>query len=203
VQPIALPAAFQRFREIGGVLEFAVFEGVQGDRESALDAICAVLPDADKNKLRALGYRCLDDSTFHGDWYDHQNRSLLRIGSYSTSDGRTLTDPPLVDLENVKITHGGGPIPEPGEGGQFAYAFSWTPYGLQARPTKIQALFDAIRDFIMPPNLEHEILDWTNPKLPEVSAFFAAGMEWWGVFLFTVHVPETGLLTVICGSTTD
>ena len=55
----------------------------------------------------------------------------------------------------------------------------------------------------MPPNLEHEILDWTNPKLPEVSAFFASGMEWWGVFLFTVHVPETGLLTVICGSTTD
>jgi hypothetical protein len=74
---------------------------------------------------------------------------------------------------------------------------------LQARPTKVQALFDAIRDFIMPPNLEHEILDWTNPKLPEVSAFFAAGMEWWGVFLFTVHVPEAKLLTVICGSTTD
>jgi len=146
VQPIDLPAAFHRFREIGGVLEFAVFDGIQGDRESALDAICATLPDADKNKLRALGYRCIDDRTFFGDWYNDENRLLLRIGSYSTSDGRTLTDPALVDLEGVKITHGGGPIPEPGDGGQFAYAFSWTPYGLQARRTQVQALFDAIRD---------------------------------------------------------
>jgi hypothetical protein len=27
--------------------------------------------------------------------------------------------------------------------------------------------------------------------------------ERWGVFLFTVHTPQTDLLTVICGSTTD
>jgi hypothetical protein len=201
--PINLPASFQRFQEIGGVLGFAVFEDAQEDREAALDAICSAIPGLDKNKLRALGCRCIDDRAFFGDWYDMQTKSLLRIGNYSTSDGRELNDPRLLDLEGVQITHGGTPIPELGGGGQFAYAFSWPPYGLQARPIKVQALFAAIRDFIMPPNLEHEILDWTSPMLPEVSDHFAAGMEWWGVFLFTVRVPETGLLTVIWGAETD
>jgi hypothetical protein len=39
--------------------------------------------------------------------------------------------------------------------------------------------------------------------LPEASKFFAAGMEWWGVFLFTINVPSIGRLTVIAGSTSD
>jgi hypothetical protein len=68
---------------------------------------------------------------------------------------------------------------------------------------EVQELFTAVRKFVLPPNLEHHILDWTSPRLPEVSKFFAAGMEWWGVFLFTVHVPAIRRLTVIAGSTSD
>lgn len=200
---VALPPAFQRFSEIGGALEFAVFEDVQGDLETALEAISVTVPGIEKDKLRALGSRCIDDQTFFGDWYDAQTKSLLWIGTHTTSDGRTLTDPRLSDLDNVRISHRASSIPEMGGGGQFAYAFSHTPYGLQARPSEVQALFDSIRDYVIPSDVEHEILDWTNPRLPEASAYFTAGAEWWGIFLFTAYVPQIRRLTVVSGSTTD
>jgi hypothetical protein len=203
VRAIELPFAFQRFSELDGALEFVVFEDTQGDRASALAAICAAIPGTDQNKLGTLGCRRIDDAAFYGDWYDAETKSLLLRGTYATQDGRTLTDPRLRDLDGVKIAHGGGPIPEAGAGGQFAYAFSWTPYGLQARPTEVQSLFDAIQEFLLPPGLQHEILDWANPRLPDASAYFRAGMEWWGVFLFTVYLPAIKRLTVIAGSTTD
>lgn len=200
---IELPQAFQRFSEIEGALEFTIIENTQGDLESVLLAISTAVPGIDENKLKILGCRRIDVALFHGDWYESDTKSLLRIGNYITEDGRTLTNPRLRDLAGVRITRGGGPIPEPGHGGQFAYAFSWTPYGLQASPVEIQDLFDAIEEFILPPKLEHEILDWANPRLTEASEYFAAGMEWWGVFLFTVFVPAIQRLTVIAGSTTD
>ncbi len=127
----------------------------------------------------------------------------MKIGEYTTSDGKKLVNPRLKDLEGIHIRSGGSPLPEAGAGGQFAYAFSWTPYGLKAGPEQVQELFTAITKFVLPPNLEHDILDWSSPRLPEVSKFFAAGMEWWGVFLFTVHIPVIRRLTVIAGSTSD
>ncbi len=48
-----------------------------------------------------------------------------------------------------------------------------------------------------------EILDWSDARLPEVSDYFDDGAEWWGVFLFSVHIPSMRRLTIIAGSTTD
>jgi steroid 5-alpha reductase family enzyme len=67
----------------------------------------------------------------------------------------------------------------------------------------VQTLFEEIRDFILPPALECEICDWSSPRLPEVSDYFADGMEWWGIFLFSVYIPALNRLTVVAGSTTD
>ncbi len=203
MQPVDLPSAFERLNEIGGALRFAVFSGADGDGDSALAAIATVLPDIDTAKLRSLGFRRIDDRTFYGDWYDAESDALLQMGTYTTEDGRTLVDPKLRDIDGVAITHGARAIPDSGAGGQFAYALSWTPYGLRARPREVQDLFCGIRDFILPAQLEHEILDWSSPRLPEASEYFAAGMEWWGVFLFTAYVPALRRLTVIVGSTTD
>ena len=71
------------------------------------------------------------------------------------------------------------------------------------RGTRPGEIFHAVRRFILPPDLEHDILDWAHPELPEVADYFAQGMEWWGVFLFTIHVPALNRLTAIAGSTTD
>jgi hypothetical protein len=81
--------------------------------------------------------------------------------------------------------------------------WEFTPYGPDAVPEEVQQLFTAITSFILPPGLDYQILDWSGPRLPEVSALFAAGMEWWGVFLFTVSVPALRRLTIVAGSTSD
>jgi hypothetical protein len=198
-----LPREFERFRQIGGALHFAVYEDAAEDETEALVAIGSTIPDLDTDTLKSLGCKRIDKRSFFGDWYDAGTDSVLRIGEFTLSDGTKLINPRLKDLEGMDIRSGGSPLPEAGAGGQFAYAFSWTPYGLRAGPVEVQELFTAVRKFVLPPNLEHHILDWTSPRLPEVSKLFAAGMEWWGVFLFTVHVPAIRRLTVIAGSTSD
>jgi len=198
-----LPAAFERFQKIGGVLRFATFDDAEGDENSALAAISTILPDVDQTKLKLLGFRRIDLRVFYGDWYDADDDALLRRGVWTTEDGRELVNPKLRDLEQVTIVSGASTVPEPGTGGQFAYAFSVTPYGLQGRPSEIQELFCVIRDFILPQGLACEISDWSNPQLSEISEYFRAGMEFWGVFLFTLYVPALRRLTVIAGSSTD
>jgi hypothetical protein len=198
-----LPAAFERFHKIGGTLRFAAFDDADGDENSTLAAISTILPDVDQTKLKLLGFRYIDIRVFYGDWYDAGDDAILRLGAFTTEDGRELVNPKLRDLNHAIIVSGVSKVPEAGKGGQFAYAFSSTPYRLQARPSEVQELFCVIRDFVLPRDFELEIADWSNPRLPEVSEYFAAGMEWWGVFLFAVYVPALRRLTTIAGSSTD
>jgi hypothetical protein len=197
-----LPLEFERFRHIGGALGFAIYEDA-GEEVDALTAISSTIPDFDRRRLESLGSRRIDKLSFFGDWYDAATESVLKIGAFTTSDGKKLVNPRLKDLDGIDIRSGASSLPEAGAGGQFAYAFSWTPYGLNAGPGEVQQLFNAIAKFILPPQHEHHIFDWTSPRLPEVSKVFAADMEWWGVFLFTIHVPLIRRLTVITGSTSD
>lgn len=200
------PSAFQRYRQVGGVVEFGVFEQANGTQDEALDAIGQLLePDGafDRDRLCALGGRSLDKHALLGDWYDPLSKSLILRGEWRTDAGVTLHDPPLESLDAVRIVSGGAPVPIAGGGGQFAYAFSNPPYRLDARPSEVQQLFDAACDFIMPAGTHHDIRDWSDPRLVDVSPVFRAGMEWWGVFLFTIHVPALRRLTVALASTTD
>lgn len=201
-----LPPAFRRFDRIGGVLEFNVFDGAEGGDEQIFEAMRLVLPHGKRfepERLRTLGYRRINEHALFGDWYDRPSGRLLRRGDYDTDDGRKLKDPELVTLDRVKIMSGAAPVPDAGAGGQFAYAFANPPYTLRARPSEVQALFDEIREFILPPLQWSEIRDWSSPRLTEVSDYFDLGMEWWGVFLFTIHVPALQRLTIVAGSTTD
>lgn len=197
-----LPAAIGRYADIFGPLLIAPFEDADGDVETALDAIDQVVP-VNREELRRLGYREIDDDAFFGDWYEPSSRSLLLRGEYTTKDGRKLVNARLRDLDGVEFQHGGSALPECGAGGNFGYAFAHPPYGLSATQSEVQALFDKITDIVLPRHTPHVIWDWTSPDLPKVSNFFDAGMEWWGVFLFTVYVPEQRRLSVIVGSTTD
>lgn len=201
-----LPPAFKRYEKMLGALDFAVFDDATGTEEEILSAISQALPDAgslDARKLRSLGFRRIRERRFFGDWYDLESGLLLKIGSYKTADGSELENPTLKKLDRAKIISGAWQCPEVGAGGEFAYAFSHPPYGLKGQPSEVQATFEEIRDFILPPIHQAQIWDWSSPLLPEVSAYFAAGMEWWGVFLFSIHVPAIQRLTIVAGSTTD
>src|SRR5258707_402036 len=200
-----LPREFGRFRQIGGALQFAVYEdaGEGEDEAEALAAISSAIPDLNTDTLKSLGCRRIDKRSFFGDWYDAETDSVLKIGEYTTSDGKKLVNPRLKDLEGIHIRSGGSPLPEAGAGGEISYAFLWAPFVLKTGPEQGQGLFTPITKIVLFPNLEHDILDCRSPRLPEVLKFFAAGMEWWGVFLFTVHIPVIRRLTVIAGSTSD
>jgi hypothetical protein len=204
-----LPPSFKRFHKAGGVVRFAVFDGSEGAEDELVAAIKAALPRGctfDEDKLRALPRRALKERAFFGDWFDPVDRSLIRIGDWRTQDGQRLHNPKLRNLigkghGRSEEMSGAARGFEPGEGGQIAYAFSNPPYSLRARPTEVQQLFDDITAFIVPADQQTVILDWTSTRLPEVSDYFAAGMDWWGAFLFTIHVPATGRLTAIAAST--
>ncbi|MDX2208858.1 MAG: hypothetical protein SFV20_00710 [Sphingopyxis sp.] len=201
-----LPPAFKRYRKMLGALDFAVFEDAGSTEEDVLSAMSQALFDArhfDAERLRTLGCRRLRERSFFGEWYDLESGMLLKIGDYTTADGTQLHNPKLKELDRVKIMSGGAPVPEAGAGGEFAYAFSNSPYGLNGRPSEIQSVFEEVRDFILPPTHKGDICDWTSPKLPEVSDYFEAGMEWWGVFLFSIYIPAQQKLTIIAGSTSD
>lgn len=201
-----LPPAFRRFRKIGGALEFAVFDGSCGTDDEVITAIGSVLSQGgafDGERLRALGSQRIRERRFFGDWYDPGSKALIKVGEWRTDNGEELHNPKLKALDRVKIMSGGFSPPDPGSGGQFAYAFTTPPYSMQARPSEVQQLFDEIVEFILPPTLASEILDWSSPHLSEVSSCFTAGMEWWGVFLFSIHVPELHRLTIAMASTTD
>ncbi|MBE9606184.1 hypothetical protein IAI18_15070 [Acetobacteraceae bacterium H6797] len=203
--PSNLPPAFHRYQEIGGVLDFELVEPASGDIDSILAGFRAMLPDQpfDADLLRSLGARPIEEARFLGDWYDPQSRRLIERGDFTTSHGHHLHDPPRVVLETQSIANAVLNVPQPGTGGQFAYAFSQPPYPLVARWGEVQSLFDAIRGFILPPGVPAEILDWYSPRLPEVSPAFQEGMEWWGVYLFSIHLPSMRRLTLILGNATD
>lgn len=204
------PGSIRRYREIGGVLDFTFFEGVGDAVQSAHAAIEQALKRAistgerfDPTLLRSAPYRRVSKDALLGDWFDSRSGLLVRRGTFTTGTGQRLIDPTYEQLEGVGIRSGGGPIPDLWAGGQFAYAFSQPPYGLQATPGEIQALFSKVCDVILPPWLDSEILDWGSPALTDVSDYFLAGAEWWGAFLFTVRIPAHQSMTVILGSATD
>ncbi len=201
-----LPPAFAAFDKMGGALGFAVFEQADGTEDEALTAIRMAMRGChgfEAGRLRELGYRFLKRQAFLGDWYDDDRRLLVKRGSWSLADGREMENPPLRSVDRLKIVSGSSRIPDVGCGGQFAYAFSQPPYSLNARPSEVQNVFDAIIDSVMPPDHRASIRDWSHPALPEVSDYFDAGAEWWGVFLFSIYVPDLRRLTIIAGSTTD
>ena len=175
---LVLPPAFGRFKAMGGVLDFAVFRDADGTEEDILAAVPEALYGYayDREKLRSLGSRRITERTFFGGCYDYERGSLLMgDASWTTTDG------------------------------QFAYAFLHPPYGLfpKPQPDEVQAVFEEIRNLILPPGQSREIADWSNDRLPEVSDYFEAGMEWWGVYLFSIYVPSLRRLTIIAGSSTD
>ena len=199
-----LPAAFDRYARMGE-LEFALFDDADGTPEQIVDAVRQALPPSaslDGARLLQLGSRVIDQRTFYGDCLSADGRDLIRRGIWHTADGQHLTDPTFRQLAGLQVVRGGGSRPAPGTGGNFALGFSQPVHG-PGDPPAMQELFDAIRAVLLPPATPAEIRDWASPHLNEVSDYFAAGMEWWGVYLFSIYLPEWRQLAIVLGSATD
>ena len=130
---LSLPPAFDRFKAMGGALDFAVFEDADGTTEEILSAVPHVLHKSnsyDHEKLRLLGSQRITEQIFFGDRYDYATGLLLLIR---------------------------------GGLGQFSYAFSNPPYTLTVRRSgEVQTVFNEILYFILPAEQVCEIADWSN-----------------------------------------
>ena len=213
---VEVPEAVRDYQRMGGVLEFVAFAGVddvveaaRGAIGQALDHVWGVPGGIHRDVLPRLAARVLTRGAFLGDWADPATGLLRRVGSYGMSDGTRLENPLYWTLDvlaaaGVTVRSGGGPIPELWEGGQFAFAFADPPYRLRGTPGEVAAAFEAVCAEILPPGRTCTILDWGSPALPDLCpGYFEPGTEWWGAFLFTVHVAEEGRVTVILGAATD
>lgn len=197
---------FKPYYEMGGVLQFVVYDGAQDAENDSLAAIhdgLANTGNLNESAFKKLKGRQISPVQFFGDWYDSADGNLIKLGNITTIDGQSFTNPKLLSLEKLQVMSSGSPGVEVGAGGQFAYAYLNPPYGLSASPAKIQKAFDDIREAILPASHSAIILDWTSPSLDEVSDYFKAGKEWWGVFLFSIYIPDLKKLTIIAGSATD
>ncbi|MFT4074251.1 MAG: hypothetical protein QM647_01885 [Asticcacaulis sp.] len=198
--------ALKPYYEMGGILQFVVYDGAQDAEKDSLAAIhdrLASIGSLNESAFKRLNNRHISAAQFFGDWYDPTDGGLIKLGSVMTADGQTLTNPKVRSLEKLQVVSSGGPGVEVGSGGQFAYAYLNPPYGLHGSPAEIQKTFDSIRKLILPETHAVTILDWTSPSLDKVSSYFKAGKEWWGIFLFSIYVPDLQRLTIIAGSATD
>lgn len=197
---------FKPYYEMGGVLQFVVYDGARDAEKDSLAAIHDGLANTgslNESAFEKLKSRQISPVQFFGDWYDSTDGNLIKLGNITTIDGQNFTNPKLLSLEKLQVKSSGSPGVEVGAGGQFAYAYLNPPYGLSASPAKIQKTFDDIRETILPEGHAAIILDWTSPSLNEVSNYFEAGKEWWGIFLFSIYIPDLKRLTIIAGSATD
>lgn len=72
------------------------------------------------------------------------------------------------------------------------------------RRTFFGEFYDMDRDALILPAGSGEIItDWSSRRLGELSEYFRAGLDYWGVFLFTIFHPSTARLVVLSASTTD
>lgn len=159
--------------------------------------------DCDVKLLRTLGFRVLSRDEFMGTHWSPTARKLVKQGVWTDAHGVAHRDPILETLDGVKFTCGGGELGSPHESGDYARAFAFPPYGLTGTPSSIQAIFDEVTETFMPSDRKTIIRDWCHRDLPKVSAYFEDGNEFWGMFLFTVHVPAERRMCVIMASETD
>jgi hypothetical protein len=206
------PPAVEELHRVGGVLDFSFFRDAINDRGHLTAAILEHMrtlknlgpvyrPTINPGAAAELPVRQIDRQTFLGEYYDAATGSL-RFGDVEVLDRSDVTE--SCGGASVQIDSGEGRDPhEPSTDGHLAYAFFQTPHSLTARPKNLNRLFREIVHLVAPEGEVCEILDWSGPQLASFSDYFTAGLEWWGVFLFTVFQVDSAKLVVITGSTTD
>lgn len=208
------PPVIFKLAAIGVELDYSFFAGAEPDRLSRLLAVDAHLVRADSPRqwhlpadaivaLQSLNERPITREIFLGDWCDPRDLMLIRRGSGEVEGLGRVSDIRYDKLGEAPFRSWGGANPDCEEPGQYAYAFSCPPYGLKGPSAKIQRLFKASTELILGRGGRIEIFDWSGGDLTRVHPTFEAGMEWWGVFLFTVFNPGDHSMVVISGSTTD
>jgi hypothetical protein len=179
--------------EAGGSADFTFFENVRCELDTARSSIETHFKEMRAFKFGPLGNRLFVDKEallditpaeisrreFYGSHFDYQRMQLV-------------FEAPV------------GACVEPGKTrGEYAYAFTDAPHPPRLSKSRFQEIFNELDAIMFPGSYPAIILDWSSPKLIQVSNYFEEGFEWWGAFLFTVSIPSQRKITVISASNTD
>ena len=208
------PPIIFELASIGVEPDYSFFAGAGPDRLFRLLAIDAHLsgvetprewhlPAAAIAALQSIEERELTREAFLGEWCDPRDLMLINRGSGEVEGLGRVSDIRYDKLGEAPFRNWAWATPDCDEPGQYAYAFSSPPYGMQGSQAEIQRLFKQSTELLLGRGERIEIFDWSGGHLTRVHPLFEAGMEWWGVFLFTIFRPDDHSMIVISASTTD
>lgn len=197
--------SYQRFVQAGGEVGIAIGENGE-DTISHHAAVLAhairsyCIGDVDQERLQITTPFEIDIQTFHGSWFDCDKGLLVHKGLVTTKAGFSITDPYFVDIKDCssRSSH----IPELWQSGGFAFAFCDPPYSLETEWLETQRLYTAITSRLISEK-DVKIYNWHRESLLEAVPGLDAGTEWWGVFAFTIFVPQSRRIFGMVASATD
>jgi hypothetical protein len=213
----------KRFSEVGGVVDFVLFESERAavDQSAHHEAVVLGLREIqhqadeyaertshdmgipksdifqvtiDEHAAEALIPQRITWREFLGPRYDFERGGLIVRGKGEFLNEFFLYRDPAT-RENIIPPDG----IDWGIGTGFAYAFSSPPYPLQTTAEQIGEMFDKFLQFIIAGSEESIIFAWPT----DWSDYFDAGKEWWGSLLWSLSNPNSKRIVVIAASTTD
>jgi hypothetical protein len=196
--------AYERHQEMSGVLNIQIFNACEDTLENHRSALASVLELSAPKPLEVLSPKRISQAAFHGDFFDKKTGHLVPGGQLVDDYGNKITKPYLTDIHHKK---GSSYNPPGGQTGSFAFAYLLPPYGLFRHNAKltnieIEQTYLEMCDYMMPSKNNH-ILNWVEPKLIEIAPHLEKGMEWWGVYAYTIHNAEKRMVSAIVAAETD
>jgi hypothetical protein len=191
---------YRQFLSADGEVEIAVCENTEDRPEAHHAALAAAIGEVAPEALAILSPQEIDETAFHGDWYDLADGQLVHDGSVNVM-GVDQQRPKFRDIP-TKIRHGSSQVPALWKPGGFAYAFSNPPYGLRLAPGEIQDLYRAVVALLAPVG-RVRCLSWHSPELLKIAPQLTPGTEWWGVFALTTYNRVSRQVFGIAASATD
>lgn len=188
----------------GGVISISVCEEAEDTHVCHAAAVTAAINSKDiervSNKVSNVVPVEINEETFHGSYFDYDRQLLRHNGTINLAGGDTQTNPFYKDIESK--WGGSSHIPDLWSLGEFAYAFCRPAYGLTMKPFKIHETYLAITSEVTPRD-QCRILSWQKKEILAADPWLKAGVDWWGVFVFSVYNKNTGQLFGIAASDTD
>lgn len=192
------------YRSSGGVIFISVCEEAEDTHDCHAATLAAAINSKDvekvSNKVSNVVPVEIEEEAFHGSHFDYDRQLLRHNGTVNLSRGRSQTNPYYKDmLSNMGCS---SDIPDLWCLGEFAYAFCQPAYGLSMKPFEIHETYSAITSEVTPRN-QCRIFSWQKEEILDADPWLKAGIDWWGVFVFSVYNKNSGQLFGIAASDTD
>ncbi len=177
-----LAQLFERFRYIGGVVDYVVIDPGNNQPSYELHQMAAIFFMEVLNDRFGTSKWCCDYDPDPDIMYADPITVSEFLGPRFNHEKNTIIKP------RSRVESG------------YAYAFSDPPYSLGVSLEEANQLFSAINKHLFDSfSAELEIYQWST----DWSSYFRAGNEWWGSFLWTIYNKRRNFIVAVGASATD